>query len=111
MLLVVSYSRPARRDLRNVCRSHENCVVHRFGRAALFSATEFGAFQALRLREKHGLAIQIERVEPFEPTDVPQHVVDAARQYERREQPATPYERFAAGRELPAPETMREEPL
>ena len=111
MLLLVAYTRSARRDLRNVCRTHEDCVVHQFGRAAVLSATQFGAFQALRLREKHGLEIQIERVEPFEPTDVPAAVLDAARAYEQRDEPATPYERFAAGRSLPAPETMREEPL
>ncbi|AUG46032.1 hypothetical protein BVU17_00245 [Haloarcula taiwanensis] len=107
MLLVVTYSRPARRDLRNVCRAHEDCVVRQFGRAALFSGTEFGAFQALRLHEKHGLDVQIERVEPFEPTDVPKHVREAARRYEAREQPATPYERFASGRDLPDPDQLR----
>lgn len=111
MLLVITYSRPARRDLRNVCRTHEDCVVQQLGRAALVSGTEFAAFQALRLQEKHGLAVQLERVEPFERSDVPEYVVEAAREYEQREQPATPYERFAVGRELPAPETMREESL
>ncbi|MFB6222618.1 MAG: hypothetical protein ABEH86_02965 [Haloarcula sp.] len=107
MLLVVTYSRAARRDLRNVCQSHENCTVRQFGRAALFSRTEFGAFQVLRLREKHGLDVQIERVEPFEPSDVPDHVREAAQRYEARQEPATPYERFAAGRDLPDPEQLQ----
>jgi hypothetical protein len=111
MLLVVAHSRAARRDLRNVCRSHEGCVVQQFGRAALLSGTEFAAFQALRLQEKHDLAVQIERVEPFERPDVPSHVADAARAYEHREEPATPYARFASGRDLPAPEAMRGESL
>lgn len=107
MLLVVTYSRAARRDLRNVCRAHEDCVVRQFGRAALVSGTEFGAFQALRLHEKHGLDVQIEHVEPFEPADVPDHVHEAAKRYEAREEPATPYERFASGRDLPDPEQLR----
>lgn len=107
MLLVVTHSRPARRDLRNVCRAHEECVVRRFGRAALLSWTEFAAFQALRLREKHGLAVQLERVSSFEPDDAPSHVREAASAYEARDQPATPYARFASGRDLPAPDEMR----
>ena len=111
MLLVVAHSRAARRDLRNVCRSHEDSVVRRFGRAALLDATEFAAFQALRLREKHDLAVQIERVTPFEPTDVPAHVSRAAAAYEQRDEPAVPYARYAAGRDLPAPSTMRGEEL
>jgi hypothetical protein len=111
MLLVVTHSRAARRDLRNVCRAHEDCVVRHFGRAALLSATEFGAFQGLRLQHKHGLDVQLERVVPFEAPDVPDHVRTAARDYEDRSEPSTPYERFAAGRDLPAPESMREEPL
>lgn len=111
MLLVVTYSRGARRDLRNVCRAHEECVVRRLGRAALLSATEFGAFQALRLREKHGLDVQVERVRPFEPADAPDRVRKAARAYEARETASTPYRRFAAGRDLPSPEGMRGEEL
>ncbi|GCF13659.1 hypothetical protein Harman_15940 [Haloarcula mannanilytica] len=107
MLLVVTYSRTARTDLRNICRAHEDCVVRQFGRAALFSGTEFGAFQALRLYEKHGLDVQIERVEPFEPSDVPEHVRKAAESYEAREEPATPYKRFASGRDLPDPDQLR----
>jgi hypothetical protein len=111
VLLVVTYSRGARRDLRNICRAHEESVVRQLGRAALFSRTEFGAFQALRLQEKHGLDVQVERVEPFEPDDVPERVREAARTYETRERDATPYSRFAAGRDLPAAEAMRGEEL
>ncbi|GGO03170.1 hypothetical protein [Haloarcula pellucida] len=107
MLLVVAHSRPARRDLRNVCRAHDDCVVRRFGRAALLSWTEFAAFQALRLHEKHGLDVQLERVVPFEPADVPDHVQEAADTYEDRDHPSTPYARFASGRDLPAPDEMR----
>ena len=111
MLLVVTYSRVARRDLRNVCRAHEECVVREFGRAALLARTELGAFQALRLREKHGLDVQLERVEPFEPTDVPKEIRVAARAYEERDTKSTPYRQFAAGRDLPAPEEWRGEEL
>lgn len=105
--MVVAHSRPARRDLRNVCRAHEDCVVRQFGRAALLSWTEFAAFQALRLYEKHGIDVQLERVVPFEPADAPDDVRAAARAYEDRDAPSTPYARFASGRDLPAPDEMR----
>jgi len=59
VLLVVTYSRASRRTLRNVCRAHEDVVVRRFGRVALLEETEFAAFQALRLREKHGGDVQV----------------------------------------------------
>lgn len=112
MLLVITYSRAARRTLRNVCRSHEDCVIRRFGRAALLEGTEFGAFQALRMREKHGTAVQLEWTSPFNEFDqVPESVRRAAAAYEDRDQPATPYARFAAGRDLPEPEGMRERDL
>ncbi len=108
MLLVIAYSRGARGSLRNVTRAHEECVVRHFGRAALFEASEFGAFQALRLREKHGTEIQIEWTEPFNEFDrVRAAVRTAAQAYENREEPATPYAKFAAGRDLPDPDTMR----
>lgn len=108
MLLVVSYSREARRSLRNVCRSHEDAVVGRFGRAALLEATEFGAFLALRLREKHAAAVQVERTRQFnEFEDLSEPVRAAATAYEDREEPATPYAKFAAGRDLPSKEQMR----
>lgn len=107
VLLVVTYSRSARRDLRNACRAHEESVVRRLGRAALLSATEFGAFQALRLREKHGLDVQVERVRPFEPGDAPDRVREAASAYEAREAASTPYHRFASGRDLPSTAQMK----
>jgi len=108
MLLVVTYSREARTSLRNVCRAHDGTVVRRFGRAALLEATAFGAFQALRLREKHGGDVQIERTRPFnEFAAVDRDVREAAAAYETREQPATPYERFAAGTDHPEPDDLR----
>jgi hypothetical protein len=108
VLLVIAYSRAARRTLRNACRAHEDSVVRRFGRAALLEGTEFAAFQALRLREKHGVEVQVEWTESFNEFDrVREEVRTAARAYERREEPATPYAKFAAGRDLPDPGTMR----
>lgn len=112
MLLVIAYSRAARQTLRNVCRAHEDSVVRHFGRAALLEPTEFSAFQALRLREKHGTGVQVEWTQPFnEFEQVPEGVREAATAYEQRETVATPYERFAAGRELPDPDRMRETEL
>lgn len=112
MLLVVTYSRDARQSLRNVCRTHEETVVRRFGRAALLAETEFAAFQAVRLREKHGEAVQIERTQRFnEFTAVPDSVRAAAEAYEQREEPAVPYVAFAVGREFPAPEDMKQTEL
>lgn len=108
MLLVIAYTRAARTSLRNVARAHEESVVRRFGRVALFEATEFGAFQALRLREKHGEAIQVERTRPFNEFEAVRPAVrEAARAYEDRETAAVPYDRFADGRDLPPPETMK----
>jgi len=108
VLLVITYSRAARRTLRNVCRAHQDCVVRQLGRAALLEATEFGAFQALRMDEKHGSAVQIERTRPFNEFEaVREEVRTAARVYENRDQAATPYAKFAAGRDLPDSETMR----
>lgn len=112
MLLVITYSRPARRTLRNVCRAHEDCVVRHFGRVALLDQTEFSAFQALRMREKHGTAVQIEWTRPFnEFEQVRDGVREAAATYEARDQSATPYAKFAAGRDLPDPDQMREREL
>ena len=108
MLLVVAYSRGARATLRNVCRAHEEVVVRRFGRVALLEETKFAAFQALRLREKYGADVQIERTEPFnEFAALDSRVRDAARAYEDRERPSVPYRVFAAGTEYPDPEEMR----
>lgn len=108
MLLVITYSRRARESLRNVCRTHDDVVARRFGRAALLQATEFGAFQALRLRAKHGDAVQIEQTRPFnEFEQVRAAVREAATAYERRDEPALPYATFAAGTDHPAPQAMR----
>ena len=108
MLLVIAYSKHARRSLRNVCRAHEGVVVQQAGRVALLAETEFGAFQALRLREKHGDAVQVEQTESFnEFAAVRPAVREAAERYEARDTAAVPYERFATGRELPDPERMR----
>jgi hypothetical protein len=108
VLLVVAYSRAARRSLRNVCRAHEDAVVRRFGQAALLEATAFGGFLALRLREKHDAAIQVERTRPFNEFDaLDEEVRTAAAAYEDRDEPATPYARYATGRDLPSKESMR----
>ena len=112
MLLVIAHSRHARQSLRNICRAHEEMVVLQAGRVALLAGTEFGAFQALRLREKHDEAVQVEQTEPFnEFRTVRPAVREAARSYEARDTSATPYKRFAAGRELPDPETMKDSEL
>ena len=108
MLLVITYTRAARQTLRNICDAHEDVVVRSFGRAALFEVTEFGAFQALRLREKHGDAVEIQQTTPFNEFETTREPIrEAARAYENRETPAVPYERFAAGRDHPNPGTMR----
>ena len=108
VLLVVAYSRGARGSLRNVCRSHEEVVVRRFGRVALLAETEFAAFQALRLREKHGGDVQIERTEPFNEFEaVDGRVREAARAYESRDRPSVPYRAFATDTDYPDPEQLR----
>jgi hypothetical protein len=105
--LVVTYSRAARTSLRNVRRGHGEQVVRSFGRAALFEPTELGAFLALRLREKHPDDVQLLRATPFnEFRAVPERVREAARAYEERDARATPYAKFAAGTEHPAPGEM-----
>ncbi|MFC7141012.1 hypothetical protein ACFQMA_14400 [Halosimplex aquaticum] len=112
MLLVVAYSRAARGTLRNVCRTHEGVVVRRFGRVALLAETEFAAFQALRLREKHGGDVQIERTRPFNEFEaLDASIREAASAYEARDEPALPYATFADGSEHPAPEQMRDTEL
>ncbi|WP_435126635.1 hypothetical protein [Halobaculum sp. D14] len=112
MILVATYSQAARTTLRNACRTHDDVVVRRFGRAALLEATEFGAFIACRLRAKHGADVQVERTEPFnEFTAVRSAVRAAADAYEARDQPSTPYAKFAAGTDHPSPSTMRDAEL
>ncbi|MFB6161438.1 MAG: hypothetical protein ABEJ61_09725 [Haloferacaceae archaeon] len=111
-MLVVTYSREARTTLRNACANHEGTVVRRFGRAALFESTEFGAFLALRLRAKHGGDVQVERTEPFnEYADAPDEVREAAAAYEERANASTPYGKFAAGTDHPSPAAMRDAEL
>jgi hypothetical protein len=112
VLLVVTYSRGARGTLRNVCRTHEDVVVRRFGRIALFAETEFAAFHALRLREKHGADVQIERTEPFnEFAALDAEVREAATAYEARDGPSIPYRAFAAGTDYPDPDDLRNSEL
>ncbi len=112
MLLVIAYSRRARQSLRNVCRGHDDSVVRQFGRVALFEATEFAAFQALRLREKHGVDIQVEQTVPFnEFQSVRPAVREAATAYESRETAALPYEQFRRDTAHPSPEEMKERSL
>lgn len=112
VLLVVTYSTAARGTLRNICRTHEEVVVRRFGRVALLSETEFAAFQALRLRAKHGGDVQVERTRPFNEYEaVDDSIRAAAAAYEARERPALPYATFADGRDHPDPERMRDAEL
>ncbi|KAB1197509.1 MULTISPECIES: hypothetical protein [Haloferax] len=112
MLLVVTYSQAARTTLRNICRTHEEAVVRRLGRAALFEETELAAFLALRLREKHDGDVQIEQTTPFnEFAAVPDSVREAAEAYEARESPATPYSKFATGTDHPSAAEMRDREL
>ncbi len=112
MLLVVTYSRSARTSLRNVCRTHEDGVVRRFGRAALLEETEHGAFLALRLREKHPDDVQLERTEPFnEFRDVPDPVRTAAAAYEDRSDRNVPYATFAVDSDHPSPATLKRREL
>ena len=112
MLLVVTYSRGARTSLRNVCRTHGESVVRRFGRAALLEETEHGAFLALRLREKHPDDVQLERTEPFnEFRDVPAAVREAATAYERRGDRNVSYAKFAVDSPHPSPAALKEREL
>jgi hypothetical protein len=112
VLLVVCYSTASRQTLRNVCTAHGDAVLRRFGRAALFRETEFGAFLALRLRAKHGGDVQVEQTAPFnEFESVREPVREAARAYEEREHASTPYPAFAANADHPGPEEMRDAEL
>ena len=112
MLLVITYSQPARQALRNACNAHEEVVVRRLGRAALFAETEFAAFQALRLRGQFGEAVQVEQTQPLnEFAAVPERVRDAAAAYADREGAAVPYEKFAAGTDHPSPAVLKEADL
>lgn len=86
--------------------------MRRFGRAALLEESEFGAFLALRLREKHPDDVQLERTEPFnEFRDVPEPVREAAGAYEDRPNPNTAYAKFAAGADHPSPAELKRREL
>jgi len=112
MLLVITYSTAARQALRNLCNAHEESVVRRFGRAALLADTEFAGFQAVRLREQFGAAVQVERTRPFNEFETLREPVrEAARAYADRETPALPYAKFAAGTDHPAPADLKESEL
>lgn len=112
MLLVVAYSREARSSVRNCCRRHSETVVRRFGRAVLFKETAFAAFQALRLREKHGGDVAIHRTSPFnEYVAVPGDVREAVSAYLTEASRYTPYERFARGTRHPGPSELKEREL
>lgn len=112
MLLVVAHAKDARQAVRNTCNRHGETVVRRFGRAVLLRETEFGAFLAQRLRERHGTDVQVERTVPFNEYDeMPDRVREAAAAYADRDDPATPYAAFAAGTDHPAPEAMRDADL
>jgi hypothetical protein len=112
VLLVVTYSRGARERLRNACRTHDEVVVRRFGRAALLEETEFGAFLACWLRAVHGGDVQVERTEPLNEFEaVPDSVRNAADAYADRDTPSTPYRTFAAGTEHPDPERLKSRDL
>nr|WP_303647466.1 hypothetical protein [Haloarchaeobius sp. HME9146] len=112
VFLVITYSKAARQALRNVCNRHEDVVVRRFGRAALFEATEFGAFCALRLRATGEGDVQVERTEPLNEFESRfERARRAAAAFEARESPYTPYAKFAAGTDHPAPEAMRDREL
>lgn len=103
MLLVVTYSRQARQSLRNVARHHDEAVIRRFGRAALFEATGRGAFLGLWLQEKHGVAVELRLTEPFNEFEtLPATVREAAVAYHREAHENTPYSKFAAGSEYPS---------
>jgi hypothetical protein len=112
MILVATFSRAARQALRNACRAHEDAVVRRFGRAALFEPTAFGAFLGLRLRERHGGDVLVERTAPLNEFDEElAGARAAAAAYESRESTSTPYAKFVAGRELPSKAAMRDQEL
>ncbi|MFB6113563.1 MAG: hypothetical protein ABEJ58_05610 [Halodesulfurarchaeum sp.] len=108
MLLVIAHSSAARQSLRNVCNGYPDVVIRRFGRAVTFRETELGALLALRLREKHATAVQLERTEALnEFRDVPDRVREAAVAYEARDHRSTPYAAFVTGTAHPSVEDLR----
>lgn len=112
MLLVIAYSSAARQKLRNTERAYPEVFRRRFGRVALLTETQLGAFLALRLRERHGADVQLARTEPFnEFSEVPESVREAAVAYANRETAATPYAKFAAGTAHPPVDALRDREL
>ncbi|QZA89656.1 hypothetical protein K0C01_05925 [Salinarchaeum sp. IM2453] len=112
MLLVVTYSQEARQTLRNICNAHEDAIVRRFGRAALLESTQRGALLGLRLTEKHGADVQIERTEPFNKyRDTPERVRKAATAYENQAHANTPYHQFVAGTEYPSLDELQDKEI
>lgn len=78
----------------------------------MFEETAFGAFLALRLREKHPDDVQIERTEPLnEFRDLPKTVLEAAVAYENRTNANTPYEKFAVDGPHPSPSELKRQEL
>jgi hypothetical protein len=66
----------------------------------------------VRLREKHGADVQVERTDPFNEFEaLDEGVREAARAYENRETAAVPYESFAAGTDHPDPGDLRNSDL
>ncbi|MGM0605139.1 MAG: hypothetical protein ACQETB_05650 [Halobacteriota archaeon] len=107
MLLVVAYAKRAREDLRNTCRRYESEVVDTHGRIALFEETELAAFLLLRLRTKHGDAIQVQETQTFNEFErVPERIIEAVQEYERRQNKYTPYHAFASATDFPSLEEL-----
>lgn len=112
MLLVIAYTKSARQALRNLCTAHEDHVAGRFGRAVLFEPTEFAALHAVRLRAEFGAAVQVEWTRPFNEFEtLRESVREAALAYAERDEPATPYARFAAGTGHPDQAALEEREL
>jgi len=107
-ILVVADAPGARHTLRNACDSYPEAVRWRFGRVALFEGTELGAFLAYRLREKHGEDVHLAWTTPLGDGDPGcRRAREAARAFEDRTNPSTPYPKFAAGTDYPQPREMR----
>ncbi|WP_255169199.1 hypothetical protein [Natrononativus amylolyticus] len=105
---VVADSSKARETVKNICKTHRETVLRRFGRAVVFAPTEFGAFLAFWLRAKHGEAVQIVRTAP-----VDEHhrryrrAREASLAFAGRDNDRTPYPKFAAGTDHPSADAMR----
>lgn len=107
--LVIADSPKARETVRNVCNTHEDTVVRRFGRAVLLEPTEFGAFLAFWLRQKHGDTVRVRTTRPVaEGRQRYRRASDAALAFANREHERTPYPKFAVGTEHPQPVEMHD---